>query len=59
VYFKTDHYLKEVVENIFSVLLNRGYFGGFCISSKHSYLHSFPTLLNEPYVSECRGYYFT
>jgi len=35
VYIKTDHYWKEVVESIFYILLNRGYCGGFCISTKH------------------------
>jgi len=49
-YFKTDKYWKEVVESIFCVLLNRGYFGEFCISTKHSYLHSFSTMSYEFYV---------
>lgn len=49
-YFETDQYLKEDVESIFSILLNRGYFGGFFISTKHSYLHSFSTMSYESYV---------
>ena len=50
VYIKTDQYLKEVVESIFSVLLNRGCFGGFSISTKRSYLRSFSTMSYEFYV---------
>lgn len=49
-YFKTDQYLKEDVESIFYILLNRGYLGCFCISTKHSYLNSFSTMSYEFYV---------